>query len=703
MIPSISLLVLSLPGLAVAQSGDPLNLDAFPRVATVQLEGCGDCTTGAAMIRVPPGLRSIDDPDDGSDLILLDAEGQSVPFAVARGLAPPHRRSLDVWSTDSPSVVRVNAPPLAIDGIEVSLRETTSIARMKVVDENTGRTLVAPTLIWTHEVGDHRTVYFEPTNAPLRVVFEWLGRPPRRIPGMTGLRSSPPSLAPDQLLAPVVDRRITEDGFVDYTVQLDGPIPVDAIDLGDADAAVISRDVTVDTPDGPGRMSNRLGTGSVRRVRVGDATLDATRVPLSRPPPADRFIVRLASSGQPVLDIEEVGIELEGEAIWFQPTGAGPYTLLGGAPPQTRPPSELQVALSELVRLPTPVVLVSKVEPHGAYVHPVLRSGLASPGRPLPEPEAFAWTATITGESGMVRIPLGAEVQAASQVHLEDLRLTEIDEQQRQIPHLLRRSPVDPTVSIDMATVERIEDGGISRLLVPISDPDLAVSTVTVATKASAFKRRVTLLRPAGDHLKPLRSVSWTGADRPYAIGIGVEEVVGDQLIIEVDNGDDPPLPIHAITLARIGWELVAVVPEDGAVLHGGALNRATADFDLQLYADDLTEAASKEATVGPLQMTAPAPIAFIDRASLLAGLVVLVLGLAALTVRLLRAVPPLAEPPSKDDPSKDVPSKDDPNKDDPSKDVPSKDAPSKDAPSKDAPNKDVPNKDDSEEAPPSA
>lgn len=630
---------------AFAQPAELPDVAAFPKTTSVRLVGCGDCDTGAVMVRIPPGLRSIDDPDDGSDLLLLDADGHPVPFAVARGEAPPTRRSLQVWRTDDPGVVKVDAPPLSIDGIEVSLQNSASVARMTVIDANTGRTIVGPTLIWTHEVGDHRTVHFSPTQAPLRVEFEWFGRAPRRLPGMVGLQKLPPSLVPDRLVAPVVDRRVTEDGFVDYTVQLDFPMPVHAVDLAAAEAAVISRDVTVDTPAGQGQANRRLGSGSVRRVRVGEATLDATRIGLDAPPPADRFVVRLASYGQPVLEMTEVGVELEGEAIWFQPSGPGPYTLLGGAPAQTRPPSELQLALSELVRLPTPVVQLDPVEDHGAYVHPVLRSGLSGPGRPLPSPEAFAWTATVDGAAGMVRIPLGPEVQtAAGTSGMRDLRLTEPGEPQRQIPHLLRRAAIDPTTSVDMATVERIEDGGISRLVVPVADPDLAISTLTLSTSAAAFKRRVTVLRAAGDHLLPLRSLGWTGADRPGSLGIGVDTVVGDQLIIEIDNGDDPPLPIDGLQLARPGWEMVAVVPEGGALLHGGDPRRAHADFDLQLYEDSLTEAASEEATVGPLSMRAPAPLALIDRASLMAGLAVLVAGLAALTVRLVHAVPAKAQ-----------------------------------------------------------
>ncbi len=625
---------------------------AYPKQATVRLDGCGACDSGAAMVRVPPELRSVDDPADGSDLLLLDTNGQPVPFAVARGEAPPRSSALRVWRTGSPDVYSVDAPPLPIDGMDITVPGGSAVGRVTVTHATTGQVLVGPTLIWTHEVGDHRRVEFAPTLAPLKVSFSWLGRAPTRVPGLTGLQRVPPSMEPDRLVAPVVNRRVTEEGLVDYTVQLDSPMPVDAVDLAAADGSVIARRVEVTEPPVETNLTGLiLASNEVKRVRVGEATLDAMTVPLDRSPRSDRFVVRVSSDGQPVLDMPEVGVLIEGEALWFQPTGPGPYILLAGAPPQTRPPSELQVALAELVRLPFGTGVVSEVTDNPEFIPPVLRSGLASPGRELPQPGNYAYTAEVSGATGMVRIPLGTDIQTASRRHLQDLRLA--DSEGRQVPFLLRRTRVDPKVTIDFNAVERKEDGGISRLVVPLADPEVDVATVTLETSATAFRRRVTLRRPAASRLEPLRSVSWNGSDRPGVLGIAVDSVVGDQLIIEIDNGDDPPLPVTGVSVSRPGWEMVAVVPEGGATLYVGDASRAPADFDVQLYADDLTDRASATATVGPLVEQAPPPLALVDRAALFAGLVVLVGGLAGLTVRLVRSVPEVDPP---DDPEADAP-----------------------------------------------
>lgn len=667
-LPLASLGLVLLGGGRPAMAQDDAARVAYPKRAVVQLTDCGTCVSGVAKVVLPPELRSVDDPDDGSDLLLVDASGQPVPFAVARGAAPRERTSLRVWRTDRADTVSVEAPGLPIDGIEVSVPGDAVVGRVTVRHAQTGAVLAGPTLVWTHEVGEHRQVDLVPTVAPLEVQFSWLGRSPDRMPGVTGLRSVPPSLEPVRITAPVASQRVSEDGTVDYTIQLESALPVRAVDLGSVDAAVVSRQVEVVASPSMDRMIGAtLGRGEIKRVRVGEATLDAMTVSLDATPPSDRLVVRVSSQGQPILELDELDVLLEGESIWFRPDGPGPYTLYAGAPTQTRPPSELQLALAELVRLPLTTAQLHDVGDNPDFVPPVLRSGLAGPGRSLPSPGAFAFIAPVGGATGMARIPLGLDIQAASARQLHDLRLTDTDG--NQVPHLLRGTGVEPATTIALDTVERTEDGGISRLVIPIADPDVAVATVTIQTDATAFRRRVTVLMPAADRLVPLRSVHWSGSERPGSLGIAVDSVIGDTLVVEIDNGDDPPLPLSGVSVSRPGWELVAVLPEGGATLHVGDLGRELADFDLQLYADDLTQRATAVATVGPLEAQAPAPLALIDRAALLAGLVVLVAGLAGLTVRLLRSVPA----PDADDP-------DDPASEDPSLDTPDP-APADDVP----------------------
>ena len=53
-----------------------------------------------------------------------------------------------------------------------------------------------------------------------------------------------------------------------------------------------------------------------------------------------------------------------------------------------------------------------------------------------------------------------------------------------------------------------------------------------------------------------------SGAERPGAMAVAVDAPMGDRLVVEIDNGDDPPLPVTGVTVLRPRFELVAVLPE---------------------------------------------------------------------------------------------------------------------------------------------
>ena len=147
-------------GLVPAHAGSDDAVWAHPMQATVRLEGCGACTEGAVSLRVPPALRSVDDPADGSDLVLLDSEGKPVPFAVARGEGRTESIPLRTARSSQPDTYQIASPDRSIDGLQIAPIGTAIVGRMTVRDARTRVVLAGPTLIWTHDVGEQRQVHF---------------------------------------------------------------------------------------------------------------------------------------------------------------------------------------------------------------------------------------------------------------------------------------------------------------------------------------------------------------------------------------------------------------------------------------------------------------------------------------------------------------------------------------------------------------
>src|SRR5690606_4333829 len=122
----------------------------------------------------------------------------------------------------------------------------------------------------------------------------------------------------------------------------------------------------------------------------------------------------------------------------------------------------------------------------------------------------------------------------------------------------------------------------------------------------------------------------------------------GDRLVVTIENGDDPPLPVEAVELRWPAWELVARLPDEPVALWYGDPRRAAPSYDLALLDGSLRHRAAAPAALGEAEATRAAPLGAIDRALVAGGVGVLVLGLAGRLLALIHATPedPDSEPP---------------------------------------------------------
>jgi hypothetical protein len=337
-------------------------------------------------------------------------------------------------------------------------------------------------------------------------------------------------------------------------------------------------------------------------------------------------------------------VHVEGLELLVREPGPGPWALLAGAEAGTAARHDLSLAVSELRRLAEAAAVVSAAEANPAYRTPEDRSGLAAPGPEL-ELTPYTWRLPVDAEPGLTRVVLPAEVIGAGDPGWMDLRI--VTEDGRQVPRVLQRSAVDP--DLGPLGFTREEERGESRLRVTMPAPDVPVATVTLETEALLFSRLVTLQRVEGGALLPLRAFQWVGEDRPSVVSLHVDELVGDELVITIDNGDDPPLPISSVRATRPGWEAIAVLPDAPVWIYGGRPEFDAPEYDLGLLAEDLDRRVAVTVTAGPPETLERPPPSPVERAVLFGGLGVLVAGLGLLTLRLLRSV---QAAPSADGPS---------------------------------------------------
>ncbi len=608
--------------LSVAFGAD---LDRYPVRAALTL-------SGPSLVSVPPALRSHADPENGSDLLLVDASGRPVPVAWARGASPPERIPLQFRPTMEQDRYALGALDRAIDGVDVLLPADGMAATVQLHAQVAGAfaPVGEPTLVWRTPESTQGRVSLPSTRGPLQATLTWHGRRSPEDPTWTGLRETAGSVEPDRLRLAVTDQRVEEGGWARYTVPLPAALPVRALTLHPV-GEVFNRGALV-RAEALEPLDWRSAEARIQRLRIGTAAVDQTRFPV-RLPPTRTLIVYVETSGLLPLDIPEVTVELDGLAGLVPEPGEGPHWLYGGAPAGTSPPSDLQLAVPELWSMVGASAEVGAVEANPAFVPPDLRSGVSAPGPALGD--GWAWRRAITG-SGLVRIPLDAHVAANARPDRADLRI--VDAQGRQIPYLMGTRPSE--VDHGALPFTRVEEGGLSRITIEVPDPRVPLSTLTLSTDSPLFQRRVTLERARGSRLEPLRSFEWVGADRPVTMTLDVGAVIGDRLLVTIDNGANPPLPITGVRGTWPRWEVVARLPDGGAELWYGSPRATAPRYDLAEVRDDVLARATVEATLDAPREVAPPERSWWDRLIVLAGLGVLGLGLLALTISLLRAVP---------------------------------------------------------------
>ena len=635
MIPLLMWAAAALP----AWADDAIDPTRYPWQATVEIPA----TDGAVRVVIPPHLRQAGEPVDASDIVLLGPDGARVPTALLGPLDQPTPVPVRVRPTDHPDVFEIDAAERIIDRLDVSLRSGPAAAKVWVeAPTATGwAPVVGPTVVWTSPaLGAESAIDLPPTVGPLRVRLQHQGARPSRGVSITAAQTAPTEARPSRLTLPVIDRRLTEDGDVRYAVPLPHSLPIAAVTLG-VEEAFVERDARLlgfevgGSWESPFALTWDLSgpTTTVQRVHLGAVALDRLTLPGPDQPIHDTLVVSVESAGRAPLTIPEVTLDLPGRELLALRPAAGTYTLLAGAPAGTTPPTDLQAALPEVASMAWVDGAVGELRANPAWSPPEVRANLAEPGAAL-NPDGLAWQATVTG-AGLSRVPLSAHVLTHARRDLGDVRL--IDDAGDQVPFVVRRLPRDRDQA--GAPFTRTEEARASLLRVPIATPDLPLSTVTLRTDAPTFSRTVTLYRAAGAVLEPLRTVAWVGEDRPVALPLSVDRVVGDELVLRIDNGDDAPLPVEAIDLSWPTWELIAVLPPGGATLLYGDPDRPRPSYDLALLTDTLLPRAKAVASLGEPTKRTPPPRSALDEGMLLLGIAVLVGGLLALTVQLVRGV----------------------------------------------------------------
>lgn len=590
---------------------------------------------------------------DLGDLRLADAAGREVPYLLVPPSAPAGRwqpgRLAPIHATRKESGFELDlgalrpVEQLRVEGLpepflkRFRLEGSGDRARWtELVAEGTLFALPAEELrllAVTFPRGEHRF---------LRLT--WDDRSSARLPlpaAAVAFVPEPSPPAPAPLRVPLaLERRPSEPGISRFALRLPGPrLPVRAVVLDVPGDRLHRRAAVLEARLGEARLEPvTLGEATLRRVTRDGAGAEALRVEVQRPEELELELRVEDGDGGP-LALAGAAAELAPLPwLYLEAAGPGPLTLRAGDPSRPPPRYDLEAVRDGL-----------------AAARPALaRLGAAAPAPPAPaapalqaagapvDPAAFRWSREVAAAPpGLAAVRLDAAVIARTRA-LADLRLAGPDG--RQVPYLLEQREEPLVVALPAlapAAGTPLARPGVTVVALALPEAGLPAARLVLSTASRLFERRVRVHeeRPSAEGgPRLLAEAAWRHADPERAaapLTLALPATGAARLLLEVDDGDNAPLPLEAPRLLLPGWRLRFLHPGGPLRLLHGADGVEAPRYDLALLAPRLRAAPAVEVALGPAAPPAAPPL--VRPATLAWG--ALVVGVAAMLWLLARLV----------------------------------------------------------------
>jgi uncharacterized protein DUF3999 len=634
-----------------------LLLSSSPTLAADSAREVLPAGAGPQRLELDAAVVSASAREDLGDLRLSDAAGREVPYLLVAPSAPAGR-----WA---PGRIQPTHATRRESGFEVDLGAVRPVEQLRLDGlpepflkrfrlEGSG-----DRVRWTELVAEG-TLFALPAEELrlLTVTFprgehRWLrltwddrssARPPLPAGAVAFLpEPSPPSPAP--LRVPlVVERRPGEPGVSRFALRLPGPrLPVQAVVLDVAGDRLHRRATVLEARLGVARLEPVvLGEATLRRVVRDGAGAEALRIPTSRPEELE-LTLRVEDGDSGPLPLAGAWAELAPLPwIYLEPAGPGPLVLRAGDTARAPPRYDLEAVRDGLATARPAAARLGAATPAPP---PAAAPPLEAAGASV-DAKAFRWSREVAAAPpGLAAVRLDAAVIARTR-GLADLRLAGPDG--RQIPYLLEQREEPLVVELAApapAEVRPLSRPGVTVLAVTLPEPSLPAARLVLTTGSRLFERRVRVHedRPQAEGGPRLVAESaWRHADqeRPAApLTVPLPAVASSRLLLELDDGDNAPLPIGPPRLLLPGWRLRFLHPGVPLRLLHGADGVEAPRYDLALLAPRLRAAPAPEVALGPPAPPAAPPL--LRPASLAWGaLVVGVLAMLWLLARLVRRHP---------------------------------------------------------------
>ena len=570
-----------------------------------------------------PGLVKISLPVDTldaarpalEDLRLYDDAGNELPYLITRPVpslkAVQSAKSFQVSLLPTATVITLEtglAHPL--DGVTLESPAANFIKAVRVEGSNDGQN-------W-QRIAQGQPIFRQYSGASQLHVsipageWRWLrltidDQRSQPVP-FTGARvhAADVEAAPVELQNVAIAERNENPGETRLTLNLGAAnLDVAAVKI-ETDEPLFTRSVTLAVPQisEDAIREQTVGQGVIYRVAIeGQPPSASLSIPLETKVRSRELILLIHNEDSPPLPISAVRVERRPVYLVFMARSAGTLHLLTGNKSCAAPRYDLAALSTNLKGAPVLPVNISTLADNPDYHAPEALAGLEVTGAPL-DVSAWKYRKTIQlTRSGAQQLELDLDVLSHLDPGLRVLRGS------NQVPFIVQNTSIRRAITPVVTATNDAKNPKLSRWIIKLPKSHLPLTRLTCATTTPLFQRSVSLSEEITDErgdtfFHGLGSATWTQTPerktKEFTLPLD-SQPQGDTLILETDNGDNPPIQLEKFTaFYPVTRLLFKAKTDDPLFLYYGNPLVPPPSYDLSLVAGELLAADKATATLGP-------------------------------------------------------------------------------------------------------
>jgi hypothetical protein len=572
-----------------------------------------------------PGLMKISLPAETldaarpalEDLRLCDDAGNEVPFLIE----PPARAS-QALSNPNRFQVSLNANTTVItletgcgqplDGVTLESPAENFIKAVRVEGSDDGKS-------W-QPLAQGQPIFRQPFGAgQLHIsipagVWRWLrltvdDHRSQPIP-FTGaqIHSVSFTVPPGEIQTAAIAERDENPGETRFTLNL-GAANLDVASVKiDTDEPLFSRAVSLAVPmiSEGGTYEYVVGQGVIYRVAVeGQPATANLSVTLERQVRSRELVLLIKNGDSPPLAVTAVRVERRPVYLVFMARQSGTFHLLTGNKTCAAPRYDLAALGADLKSAAVTPMKISALANNPDFRAPEALAGLEVTGAAL---DVSGWKyrkPVQPARAGGQQVELDLDVLSHADGSLADLRVLSGS---NQVPFIVQRTSISRAITPVVTATNDAKNPKLSRWLIRLPKYHLPLTRLTCATTTPLFQRTMSLSMEYTDDRgdtfrRQLGNATWTQTPerKSKEFSLSLDSVAENStLILETDNGDNPPVALEKFTAFYPATRLLfKAKADDRLFLYYDNPQVPPPSYDLSLVAGELLAADKAAAALG--------------------------------------------------------------------------------------------------------